>query len=76
MLFGESIHLTKPLKVPPEPHHLGISAAFWHYMLMSLVSITAVASFDAVGSILVVALLVIPASTAYLFANSLAKMLL
>lgn len=55
---------------------LGISAAFWHYMLMSLVSITAVASFDAVGSILVVALLVIPASTAYLFANSLAKMLL
>lgn len=55
---------------------LGISAAFWHYVLMSLVSITAVASFDAVGSILVVALLVIPASTAYLFANSLAKMLL
>lgn len=55
---------------------LGISAAFWHYVLMSLVSITAVASFDAVGSILVVALLVIPASTAYLFANSLSKILL
>ena len=54
---------------------LGINVVIWHYLLMTLVSITAVASFDLVGSILVVALLVIPASTAYLLAKSLKQML-
>lgn len=54
---------------------LGINVVFWHYLLMTLVSVTTVASFDAVGAILVVALLVIPASTAYLLARSLKAML-
>ncbi|VAW46252.1 Manganese ABC transporter, inner membrane permease protein SitD [hydrothermal vent metagenome] len=54
---------------------LGINIVFWHYFLMTLVSITTVASFDAVGAILVVALLVIPASSAYLIAKSLKAML-
>ncbi|WP_198525678.1 metal ABC transporter permease [Thiomicrorhabdus sp. Kp2] len=54
---------------------LGINVVFWHYFLMTLVSMTTVASFDAVGAILVVALLVIPASSAYLLANSLKSML-
>lgn len=50
---------------------LGINVVFWHYFLMTLVSLTTVASFDAVGAILVVALLVIPAASAYLLAKSL-----
>ncbi|MDX1353342.1 MAG: metal ABC transporter permease [Thiomicrorhabdus sp.] len=54
---------------------LGINVIFWHYFLMTLVSMTTVASFDAVGAILVVALLVIPASSAYLLAKSLKAML-
>lgn len=54
---------------------LGISITFWHYFLMTLVSMTTVASFDAVGAILVVALLIIPAATAYLLATSLKTML-
>ena len=54
---------------------LGINIVFWHYFLMTLVSMTTVASFDAVGAILVVALLVIPASSAYLIAKSLKAML-
>lgn len=54
---------------------LGINVIFWNYFLMSLVSMTAVASFDSVGAILVVALLVIPASSAYLVAKSLKSML-
>ncbi|MDG6778361.1 metal ABC transporter permease [Thiomicrorhabdus sp. zzn3] len=54
---------------------LGINVVFWHYFMMTLVSMTTVASFDAVGAILVVALLVIPASTAYLLAKSLKQML-
>lgn len=54
---------------------LGISVTFWHYFLMTLVSMTTVASFDAVGAILVVALLIIPAASAYLLAKSLKTML-
>jgi manganese/zinc/iron transport system permease protein len=54
---------------------LGINVIFWHYFLMTLVSMTTVASFEAVGAILVVALLVIPASSAYLVARSLKAML-
>jgi len=54
---------------------LGINVIFWHYFLMTLVSMTTVASFDAVGAILVVALLAIPASSAYLLAHSLKAML-
>ncbi|MGC9385436.1 MAG: metal ABC transporter permease [Hydrogenovibrio sp.] len=54
---------------------LGVNVVFWHYLLMTMVSLTTVASFDAVGAILVVALLVIPASSAYLLAQSLKGML-
>jgi len=54
---------------------LGISITFWHYLLMTMVSLTTVASFEAVGAVLVVALLVIPASSAYLWAKSLKGML-
>jgi manganese/zinc/iron transport system permease protein len=54
---------------------LGIHIAGWHYLLMTLVSLTAVASFDVAGSVLVVAFLVIPAASAYLLAKSLKQML-
>jgi len=43
--------------------------------LMASVSITAVGAFDAVGSILVVALMVTPAAAAYLLTNDLKRML-
>ena len=55
---------------------LGISTAFWHYALMSMVSLTTVVSFEAVGAILVVAFFIIPAATAYLWTNQLKNMLL
>lgn len=54
---------------------IGIKTAFWHYTLMSLVSLTTVASFDAVGAILVVAFLIVPGATAYLLTDSLRTML-
>jgi len=54
---------------------LGISTTLWHYLLMGAVSLTTVASFESVGAILVVALLVTPASTAYLLTNDFKKML-
>ena len=55
---------------------LGFTPALLHYGLMTLVSITAVGAFDAVGVILVVALMVTPAAAAYLLTNDLKKMLL
>ncbi len=54
---------------------LGFSPALVHYGLMSSVSITAVGAFDAVGAILVVALMIAPASAAYLLTDDLAWML-
>ena len=54
---------------------LGFSPLLLHYMLVSLVSVTAVASFDAVGSILMVALMIAPPAGARLLSNSLSQML-
>ena len=55
---------------------MGFSATTMHYLLMTLVSVTAVASFEAVGSILVVAMLIVPPSTAYLLTDRLAPLML
>jgi manganese/zinc/iron transport system permease protein len=54
---------------------MGISIVAWHYALMSMVSVTTVVSFESVGAILVVALLIAPAAAAYLLTESLPKML-
>lgn len=54
---------------------LGISPVFMHYMLMSLVSVTTVGAFDAVGAILVVGFMIVPASTAYLLTDDLIDMI-
>ena len=55
---------------------IGIATNKWHYALMGLVSLTTVASFESVGAILVVALLIAPAASAYLLTNRLKIMLL
>lgn len=54
---------------------LGFVPGAIHYALMSLVSVTAVGAFDAVGSILVVAMMIGPAATAYLLTDHLPRML-
>ena len=54
---------------------LGFSPMIIHYGLMSVSSITVVGAFDAVGAILVVALMIAPAATAYLLTSDLKKML-
>ena len=54
---------------------LGISTVFWHYLLMSLVSLTTVFSFESVGAIMVVAFLIGPPSVAYLLTDHLPSML-
>ena len=54
---------------------LGFSPVVIHYGLMSVASITTVGAFDAVGAILVVALMIAPAASAYLLTTNLVKMI-
>lgn len=53
----------------------GISAKLMHYLLMVLVAITAVASFESVGNILVVAMFIVPPAAAYLLTDRLGPMI-
>ncbi|MCJ7842083.1 metal ABC transporter permease [Lederbergia sp. NSJ-179] len=55
---------------------IGIPVIGMHYLFMTLVSITTVASFDAVGAIMVVAMLITPAAAAYLWTDRLLVMIL
>ncbi|MCE2743333.1 MAG: metal ABC transporter permease [Fluviicola sp.] len=55
---------------------LGINVGFINLIFMSLVSVTTVMSFESVGAILVVGLLVIPPATAYLITDKLKRMLI
>lgn len=55
---------------------LGFSPVVLHYGLMTISSVTVVGAFEAVGAVLVVALMIAPAATAYLLTSDLKKMLL
>jgi len=54
---------------------LGFSPVVIHYGLMVAVSVTTVGGFAAVGAILVVALMIVPAATAYLLTDRLGWMI-
>lgn len=54
---------------------LGFMPTVIHYSLMTIVSITAVGAFEAVGSILVIAFMIGPPVTAYLLTTDLKKMI-
>jgi manganese/zinc/iron transport system permease protein len=54
---------------------LGFAPGIVHYAFMTLVSVTAVGAFDAVGSILVVALMIAPPAAAYLLTDRLPRMI-
>lgn len=54
---------------------LGFAPGLIHYALMGLLSVTAVTAFDAVGAVLLVAFVVVPATTAYLLTDHLWRMI-
>ncbi|HEP6555948.1 TPA: metal ABC transporter permease [Streptococcus pyogenes] len=54
---------------------MGVKVNAHHYLLMVLLTLVAVTAMQSVGTILIVALLITPAATAYLYANSLKVML-
>lgn len=55
---------------------MGLSAGIVHYLLMGMVAVASVAAFDSVGSVIVVAMLIVPASAAHLLTDRLGPMLL
>lgn len=54
---------------------MGIRVSLIHYLLMAMVAGVTVASFEAVGSIIVIAMLIVPAATAHLLTDRLAGMI-
>lgn len=55
---------------------IGLPIMGMHYSFMTLVSLTTVAAFDSVGAVLVVAMLIGPAATAYLMSKSVPGMII
>lgn len=53
---------------------IGIPVVAMHYLFMTILSITTVSSFDAVGAIMVVAMLISPAASSYLWTDKLIVM--
>lgn len=60
---------------PELAESLGFHPGRMHYLLMVMVAVTTVAAFEAVGSIIVIAMLIVPAATAYLLTDRLGTML-
>lgn len=55
---------------------IGLNTRFLHFLLLALLSATAVAALQTVGACLVVAMLVTPGATAYLLTDRFSRMLL
>lgn len=55
---------------------MGMKVNFYHYLLMILLTLVSVTAMQSVGTILIVAMLITPAATAYLYVNSLKSMIL
>ncbi|MGY3735728.1 metal ABC transporter permease subunit [Lactococcus taiwanensis] len=55
---------------------IGMNVSFYHYLLMILLTLVSVTAMQSVGTILIVALLITPAATAYLYTNSLKRMMI
>jgi len=78
--LGFIVALYKELRIssfdPELATTLGFDADVMHYLLMTLVAITTVAAFEAVGSIIVIAMLIVPAAAAHLLTDRLGLMVL
>lgn len=61
---------------PTMAKSIGMNVSFYHYLLMILLTLVSVTAMQSVGTILIVALLITPAATAYLYTNSLKRMMI
>lgn len=60
---------------PTLARSMGVKVNAYHYLLMVLLTLVSVTAMQSVGTILIVAMLITPAATAYLYANSLKTMI-
>lgn len=79
VVIAVTLALYRPLLVssfdPALAAAIGLPVLALHHGLMALLSLTAVASFEAVGAVLVVALMIAPAATAHLLTDRMPRML-
>jgi len=61
---------------PTMAKSIGMNVSFYHYLLMILLTLVSVTAMQSVGTILIVALLITPAATAYLYTNSVKRMMI
>ena len=54
----------------------GFRPQLMHYLLMTMVAVTTVAAFEAVGSIIVIAMLIVPPATAFLLTQNLPSLII
>ncbi|MEE6715565.1 metal ABC transporter permease [Schleiferilactobacillus harbinensis] len=73
LLFYKQLLLTS--FDPAAAQAWGMNVAVYHYLLMIMLTLVAVVSMQSVGTILIVALLITPAATAYMFVNQLHTMI-
>jgi len=80
IVLGVVALLYHPLKLisfdPVVAAAMGLKVAAFHYLLMAMLSVTVVAGLKTTGVVLVVAMLITPASAAYQLTNRLSVMLL
>jgi manganese/zinc/iron transport system permease protein len=73
-LFYKELKLTS--FDPALANTIGVNANLMHYVLMALVAATTIAAFESVGSILVIAMLIVPGAAAHLLTDRLSRMLI
>mgnify|MGYP005839960203 CR=1 FL=1 len=77
--LGIVVLLFKELRLssfdPALAETLGFFPGYIHYLLMTMVAVTTVAAFESVGSIIVIAMLIVPAATAMLLTRRLIPMI-
>jgi iron/zinc/copper transport system permease protein len=74
VLFFRGLHLTSFDSILAKS--MGVRVNFYHYLLMMLLTVVSVTAMQSVGTILIVAMLITPAATAYLFSNNLKVMII
>jgi manganese/zinc/iron transport system permease protein len=79
LVLGLILLLFKELQVssfdPTFSRTVGINSQAIHYVLVVVLSLTIVSAFESVGAVLVIAMLIIPGSTGYLFSDRLPRLL-
>ncbi|MHC5269437.1 metal ABC transporter permease subunit [Enterococcus sp. LJL98] len=80
LVLGVIVLFFRPLLItsfdPMMAKAFGMNVQAYHYLLMLLLTLVSVTAMQSVGTVLVVALLVTPAATAFLYTKKLSQMLL